>query len=409
MTRLLVSTVHRRAPNNQTSGFLYLVDFENQQVLQRSPMIEPAFREADPNPRGGLRGGRGIAIRPDQIAIANASVIFRYDPHWNLLGIISHPRIAGIQEILFENDTLWVTSARNDLLFQVDLSGVLLRHFYLREPSPAIRRLGWKPALLLKSDTIRSGGIDFRDPRTHDEKTYNQAQVNSLCQLNDGKLLVSLGLVQDARSKALLKAKNRLAKAGLWPKLLAANRKLRSTLRLKKRVRAERSARPVRGRSAVFEVHSDGSHRLVLALDEASTPGHSLLVLPDGTATYLNTTAGSVVHFDPQGGEVLSMTRVTDGMLCGAAGAADGGLLLGCQDEILAFDLQARSVIQKLVMIKDEGESIFDLQVLPEGWDIPPESFEDHFNRANGFRGSELPKHNYVLRAAPNVNIAGQA
>jgi hypothetical protein len=121
MTRLLVTSIRRHTPHTEPSGFVYLIDAEKGRVLQRSTMLEPAYRAADTNPRGGMRGGRGISVRPDQIAIANASVIYRYDPQWNLLGIISHPSAAAIHDIHFHEERLWLTAARNDLVMQFDL------------------------------------------------------------------------------------------------------------------------------------------------------------------------------------------------------------------------------------------------------------------------------------------------
>ena len=79
MTTLIVSTIRRKCPPTQPSGYIYIIDLEKEAVIQQSNIVEPAFREVDDNPRGGLRGGKGIAVRDDQIAIANFSMIFRYD------------------------------------------------------------------------------------------------------------------------------------------------------------------------------------------------------------------------------------------------------------------------------------------------------------------------------------------
>ena len=98
-TRFLISTVRRHTPPEEPSGYIYLVDYAARQVVQRCSIIEPAFREEDDNPRGGMRGGKGISVRPDQIALANFSRIVRYDPQWNILGEISHPSCAGIHDI----------------------------------------------------------------------------------------------------------------------------------------------------------------------------------------------------------------------------------------------------------------------------------------------------------------------
>lgn len=407
MTRYLVTTIRRHTPYTEPSGFIYLVDAERQQVLQRCQIIEPAFREVDTNPRGGMRGSRGIAVRADEIALANASVIYRFDPQWNLRGIITNPSMAAVHDVMYQDDTLWATSARNDLLFQYDLSGMILRHFYLRDPSPATRQMGWNPPRLLKADAIRSRAIEFRDPRTHDEETYDHAHVNSICRLSDGTLLISLGLVLNTGFSTLLKIKSRLVKAGVWPRLLAANRALRAALRMKKNPHSDLVVQPARARSAIFELSPDGAHRLVLTLEGITVPSHSLLALPDDSVVYMNTTAGEVVHLKPRGEQpLLSTTKITDGFLRGAACLPDARLLLGSKRELLTFDLAARKVAQSMFVTEDANESVYDIKALPEQYANPPESFEVCFQQAAGFPSQQLHANNYALPAmAPHVNV----
>lgn len=398
MKRLLITTIRRHTPFTEPSGYIYVVDPEQQRVLQRSYMSEPAYREADTNPRGGMRGSRGISIGPDQIAIANASVIYLYDPQWDLQGIISHPSAAAIHDIHFQGKTLWATAARNDLLLQFDLSGKLLKHFYLRQPSPATRSLKWQPRVLLSSESIQQGAIEFRDPRTHDEETYDHAHVNSICYLPNGDMLLSLGLVLNPSFSTLLRIKARLVRAGVWPKLLAANRQVRSVFRMKKNVHSDLIVQPARARSAVVRIAPDGTHNLVLTLNGATVPSHSLLALQDETVIYLNTTAGSVVHFAPQSGQVLSDTRITDGFLRGVTPLSNDRLLMGSKNEMITFDLRGLKVVETCKITQDPNESIYDIKALPDHYDIPPESFEDHFIQSTGIRSEDLPDHGYKIR-----------
>lgn len=401
MIPLLITTIRRHTPPTVPSGYIYHIDAKESQVLQRCTMIEPAFRALDTNPRGGMRGGRGISVRPDQIAIANASVVYRYDPEWNLLGIISHPSAAAIHDIFFHGDSLWLTAARNDLVMQFDLQGNLLRHDYMRSPSPAVKALDWKPPVLLKPDAVTSGAIEFRDPRTHEEETYDRAHVNSLCTLPDGGMLVSMGLVLGTGFSKLLYVKSRLVKAGVWPRLLAVNRGLRSMLGMKKNMHSDLLVQPARAQSAVVRLSPDGRHRLVLALNGATVPSHTLLALPDETAIYLNTTAGEVVHFDPYTGSVIASTKVTEGFLRGAALVNPRTLLLGSRRELLTFDLNDHKVTDVMCITEDVNESVYDIKLLPAHYAPPPPSFEDHFQQAAGFKGEDLPENDYrVLNAS---------
>jgi len=72
MTILLVSTIRRHIPYTEPSGFLYTIDLKQERILRRCHIIEPAFREVDNNPRGGLRGSR-------------ASPCTRTSLHWQTL------------------------------------------------------------------------------------------------------------------------------------------------------------------------------------------------------------------------------------------------------------------------------------------------------------------------------------
>ncbi len=400
MTRLLITTIRRNTPPTVPSGKIYLVDAEKQQVLQQSEMIEPAFREVDTNPRGGMRGGRGIAVGNGEIAIANASVIFRYDTHWNLRGIISNPSMAAIHDVMYDDESIWATSARNDLVFQYNLDGTLLRHFYLRDSSPATRALKWEPTPLLQPEGVREGAIEFRDPRTHSEETYDHAHVNSICRLEDGRLLVSMGLVLNSGFSTLLRIKSGLVKAGWWPSLLSVNRAIRSALRMKKNPHSDLVVQPARARSAIIELCPDGSHNLTLRLEGVTVPSHSLLALPDGSAAYLQTTSGEVVHFDPQTGRILSATPITDGFLRGATRLPSDLLALGSKRELLTFDLKKRRLAERLDISQDANESIYDIKILPEDFDNPPKAFEERFQQAAGFPSSELHTHQYVIPTA---------
>jgi hypothetical protein len=400
MTRLLITTVRRNTPYTQPSGYIYLIDPDRQQVLQRSVAIEPAFRPVDTNPRGGLRGSRGIAVRDDELAIANASTVFRYDPQWNLKGLLTHPAAAAIHDILYQDrDSLWLTAACNDLVLQFDLSGRMLQHFYLRNPGAIPSQLNWKPPLAISAQQITAGAIDFRDPRSHAEETYNHAHVNSICALSGDEVLVSMGLVIDRKFSNLLFVKKYLEKAGLWSGLLSVNRVLSSILRTRKNVHSDLIVQPARGRSAVIRISPGQEPRVILTVNDTTVPSHSLHVLADRSAIYLNTTTGEVIHFQPESGAVVSTTKVTDGFLRGSFQLDTNRLLLGSRRELITFDLNACRVIDTFSITQDPNESVYDIKALPDHYRTPPPSFEEHFQSAVGYRAAELLEQDYPLPA----------
>ena len=403
MKRVIISTARRHTQPDEVSGNVYLVDAETGRVLQRSAMIEPPYRAEDTNPRGGMRGCKGISIREDQIAIANSAAVFRYDPQWNLLGMISHPSCSAIHDIAFQRDTLWVTSARTDVLMQFDLFGELLQHYYLRSPSPALSKLGWRPPILLRDEHIRQGKIDFRNPLTHDQESYDRAHLNSLCFLSNGEMLVSLGQVIGSEQAFLLQLKGRLIRLGLWPLFLSFNRAIGSLLRKPKDLHSNLVVRPGKSLSAVVRISPAGRHTLSLAIPDVSTPSHSLLALPDDTVVYLNTSAGTVLHFDPQPGAVNSTTKVTDGFLRGAARLSENTILLGSKGELIVFELDNQRIASTYRLTDDPNEAVYDIKVLPEHFADLPASFEEHFERSAGCGAAELIKTGRKLQAQDAV------
>lgn len=396
MNRYIVSTVRRHCPPDEPSGYVYIVDPEARRVIQRSAILEPLFRELDANPRGGMRGGKGIGVRPDQIAMANFSMIFRYDPEWRFLGAITHPSCAGIHDILFDGDGLWAAAARADLLVRFDLDGRLTRHHYLREPSDAVNALGWSAPVLLNHEIINRGRIDFRHPRSVEKETYDRAHLNSLCRLAGGDLLVSLGFVFDARFAGLLRLKIRLIQWGVWPALKAANKALRRGLgRSGKNMDQSLVVKPAQARSALVRILPSGERRLSLELSRITAPSHSLLALGDDTVIYLNTTNGELLHIEPYAGQTLSSTPVAEnGFLRGVTKINERRLLVGSRGELIVFDLPACRVSDRFSITADPNEAVYDIKPLPEHYTLPPASFAEDFTHQTGLSGpAALLKH----------------
>ncbi len=379
MTLILVSTVRRCISAAEPSGYIYVADLDSQQILRRCIIVEPAYRGMDPNPRGGMRGSKGISIRNDQIALANSTHVFRYDPQWNLLGIITHPLCAGIHDILFHEDFLFVTSARTDLLFQFDLAGNLLKYFNVRESSSISKLLDWHPPITISTDHMLSNKVDFRDPRTHKEEETDNAHVNSVAILSDRSILISLGFIIGTDYAKLLQVKKSFIKMGVWAILLKVNQQFREWMKLKDDRRDNAIViRPAKARSAIVRIFPDGRHSLCLTLPGTISPCHSLLALEDDTAIYLNTTDGTILHFIPDHGEVLSVTKVTEGFLRGVTMSSNGTFLLGSNGDLIIFDLTTREKVGTMQLTNDPDESVFDIKILPAHYAIPPVSFHEH-------------------------------
>ena len=370
--KLIVSTTIRQVGAEKKSGYLYTVDLEKQEVIQRSSIAEPPYRKVDLNPRGGMRGSKGIAIYSNKIAITNTSAIFLYDNNWHLIRTISHPSCAGIHDIIFQEDTIWATASRSDMVFQFDFEGELLNSIYLREPNSLRNKINWHPPILLSKEEIFSEKIDFRDPRTHDLETHDNAHINSICELENGVLLVSLGLILKSDFLNLLRLKRWLKDKKLWEKFLALNRKINQRLNFRKKMHSDLVFQPTTGRSAIVRISQDGDIAPLLVLNEKIVPSHSLLPLSENRFVYLDTTEGKVLEINSKTGQVLVSTKITEGFLRGVTQLSKNELVLGSKGELIFFDLE-KHIIKKRLQITDvPQESVFDIEILPPNFAIPP-------------------------------------
>jgi hypothetical protein len=334
------------------------------QVTDKCPITESYLFEFNDNPRGGMRGVRGAAIKDGKTFIANYSSVKVYNKEWELIKVIKHPSCAGIHDILIKDENLWVTSTRNDLLFQFDFDGNINDYFNYREDKKLVSKLGLKASNLLERNTIISGEIDFRDPRTHNVRRYNRAQLNSLCVLPNGDLLILLGCLYSDRMAFLLNFKDYLMRSGLWPNILKITNGLGSRFNLKKHPRNELLGFPSTYSSAIIRFHKDGSWSVPLIIPKIDLPIHSLLPLKDGTVTFNNTSSGELVHFDPESGDILSKTFVDQKFLRGLEQVTKKLFITGSQNCLYLVDIEEGVVRNKLCLTEDDRASIFAIKKL---------------------------------------------
>jgi WD40 repeat protein len=373
MATYLVTTTHRHCRIGEPSGFIYSVDLETGRVTSGCPVIEPPHLDADPNPRGGMRGAKGMAVLDDQIFLANASAVYRFDAAWNLLGIITHPSCATIHDVVVRHNRLWVTSCSNDLVFEFDLDGTLRRHYYLRNLAEARRALNWMPPVLLTAEGIASGTTDFCDPRTHRHETYNGGHINSLCFLPNGDLLVLMGLMRTRQWNTLLMLKNLLEKGNLWRPLARCVRPLLSLLPLTRVPRGDIGVAVTSAKAAILRIRPDGTHRMDWILSDRRVPTHSLCPCPDGTVLLDDTSDGAILHLDLDRGQVLSRTKVTDEFLRGMCRVSETQVLVGSQRDLLLVDLRKQQVLNRIRLSDNPNASIYDIKWLPPVFNKLPE------------------------------------
>jgi len=381
MSRAIISTASRHKAPEEASGHYYIVDIDSFQILQCSEIIEPPHREFDTNPRGGVRGGKGIFIREDIVILSNSSSVFIYDHNWVPLSIISHPSLGGIHDLCVVGDTLWITSSRNDLLFCFDFQGKILDYFDFRKMPHVFSEIKWKPKPFLSEKQVLSGKIDFRDPRTHDPNVSDASHINGVDQLPTGDLLVSLGLLINTNFSNLLLLKKWLLEKGLWKKWLALNRLISRTFSLKKHMHSDMVIQPARAFSAVVKISKNRQVEPCISFFGPTVPSHSVRILQDGTAVYLNTTNGEILHFSPETREIFSKEVIGKKFLRGVRQTKDGNLLVGDNQLLYRYDHIQKQIITTMKISDDPHEAIYDIFIMPDDLGLPPISFPDHHKK----------------------------
>lgn len=378
MTRVLISTTSRNKLPHQDSGHFFVYDCDSHKLLQSSQIIEPPYRQFDTNPRGGIRGAKGIAIDPTHIILANSSSVFIYDHQWQPLICISHPGMASIHDICIQQERIWVTSARNDILFCFDFAGNVLSQHNLRAAAPLFSQTNWKPPKSANEQPNLPPAIDFRDPRSHNPNLSDTAHVNSIALLENGDLLISLGLMISPTFSRLMNLKGWMKERGVWDYWIDINRTLQHLLHKKRRMHSDLVIQPAHEYSSVLRLTINGALETCILLAEAIVPSHSVRVLHDGSAIYLNTTRGEIVHFNPNSNEIFNSQKVADNFLRGALQLPDRTMLLGDQNRLLQYDLYQRKLLFEFPVSNDADEAIFDLHLLPDDIPSPPLSFRQH-------------------------------
>ena len=77
----------------------------------------------------------------------------------------------------------------------------------------------------------------------------------------------------------------------------------------------------------------------------------------DNTGIYLDTSAGSIVHFDLTG-SIISKTKITDKFLRGVLELPDKHLAIGAGNILLIYDLAEQKIIKEIEFSTNVGSGI---------------------------------------------------
>lgn len=382
MTNILISTSCRFAFADQPSGRLLLYNLEKKKVFRSCEIIEPPYRDKDPNPRGGFRGLKGISVNGNKIAIANASTVFIYDHMWNPITYCWHPSCSGIHDIELMDNSIWVTSSRNDLLVCMDFKGNIMNYFDLRRHFKNENISDTKIDPFISEKEIVSGRINFRDPRTHDHAVTDLLHVNSFVFQDNGDLLVSIGLLRKVDRYMLHKLNNFLKKTPLSEFLPFLYKKYNQILSRKKTTHFEAIPTTKKlTKSVILRRTTNGFWTKSLVLNNCSVPSHSIRILRDSTGIYLNSTSGELLHFNLSNYDVISSHKIGDYFLRGARELSDGSILIGDNNYLIHFDMSNKKVLSRIRITDNPAEAVFDINLLPGHFGLPPKSFEELHNQ----------------------------
>jgi hypothetical protein len=372
--RVAVSSIIRHVPAALESGLLRLIDLDSGRVLLTAPIPQSAHRGADPNPRGGLRGARGVGFSADRFVLANTERLFVFDPEWRMVGELSNRWTADIHEILVEADGTWVTCTACDLLLKLGWDGEVLASWSWRSDPGLTAEFGFRSLPEL------SPSLDYRDPRAGAPAVRDIGHLNAVARAGDG-LIVSLGRVLAPRAYRSRRLRRRLQHAAARS---ALTRPATAALRRRHLRKLATDALPMPDRGP-------GSSALVLLTDPGPrpTPAAEVLIrdygigLPnhnalevDGVLAYNDSNRGRLVAHERRGGAIRSVEVPGDPPYArGLAWLGGETFLVGSQrpTALHTIDLGAGRVTSSTVIGRDPSESVSSIALLPDSFEEPPE------------------------------------
>ena len=378
--RIAVTTTIRHVAWNEPSAVLRIADLDEGRTVLESELPESPYRASDPNPRGGLRGARGLGFLPDRFVVANADSAFVFDRTWRILGELTHPWSGSIHGLLAEHDGVWLSCSASDQVIKLGWEGSLLDSWCWRTDRRLAAELGFRSPLPFRER------LDYRDPRKYGHGVHDLAHVNAVAR--DGRgLLVSLGRVLSPRSYRSRHWRRRLGRIG---EALLIGRPALALLRRRevRRLRAQGEPSPsvTDGTWMVVRVSSiDGQlagaepAEVVVRRDGQRVPNHDILAWR-GLVVYNNSNQGRLEAVDPRTGAIeRSVTVPGDPPYArGLAALEDGRFLVGSQRPVAvhAIDLDVQQVISSFHLGDNPRESVFAVGLVPESFEEPPERLQ---------------------------------
>lgn len=342
--KLVATTVIRHSVVGQeATGQLLVIDWKRGEIERAMPVPLPKHPNSNANPRGGLRGGRGVKFWQGLCYVANYDTVYVYGRDWEQIGEISHPLATDIHEIDIDTEGLWLSCSRYDLIIKLSFDGDLLAHWHISNAPELMQRLQIRvPPLPLDHDYREHlpGGLD----RTH---------LNSVQCQPDGSLIIHLGKVppQDLLHRGLRRL---LPSPGFDAHRLG---------------RLRRKFYDWAHGSASYVIRLSGpnlSHFEILASYPALRPNHNGRLLDDGRVAVASERKALVVS-ESGTGRVLHHIPLPAKWVRGLTQIGPQRVLVGVAPcAVLEVDLAEGRIRRQLALSDHPHEALHGLAVVPD-------------------------------------------
>jgi hypothetical protein len=337
--RIIATTVVREAVRGrQRTGWIYDVDWEARRIRRRLPVPDPLYPETDSNPRGGMRGGRGVAPTPFGIVVANYDTLWIYDDDWNVLEQFSHPLFVGMHEIDWDGDHLWITATAIDVVLRVDLETKTVQVDWDPHAAGTAERLK-----LPRRPHAVDGSIDYR---VREAPVIDQLHINGVTRFG-GTTIVNCGLVRSPKGAAQQLADRVRGKLG------GDRRQL------------QRRGSSKRGGSLVVRLNGSAQHEVLVSLPEHDVPTHNGQLLDETRVAVNDSTANTLRVFSLADQRELLALPLPGTWLRGLEPVDERYVFVGTAPATIRLvDLAAASFTDSLQLSEDPNEAIHGLALL---------------------------------------------
>lgn len=361
-THLLTTSIIRMAGASEPSGYVRLVSRRDRRVLATWSIPESRYRPYDINPRGGLRGARGIGSDGERLVIALADRLLVLDRSWRQIGELTHPMFGEVHDILVERDGVWVTACSSDMLMKLGWDGAVLRSWDWRQDSALAQ------ALDLVGVAQPDAGIDYRDPRQL-PALHDFVHLNSVCRTSSG-LLVSLGFVMARDAQRLQEA---VGAPGAFPKQGGPDTGAAHPSQELFGVRFL-SSRFVPARWVGVLLPEQGPARILIEDRQVRVPNHNL-VQQGRTLVYNDSNRGHLVQ-QAIDGAWRKQIRIPGrpSFVRGLAALGDERFAVGNQGPAALYEADLRSMhVERICELSTHpNESVYGIHAVPETFSEPP-------------------------------------